>query len=278
MSEQQAQLHHERLELLAHLEAHVEKPMVYLGFLWMVLVVYDLVYSLSPFLRSLSDLIWALFVVDFGVRLLLAPSKASFLKGNWLTALSIFVPALRFLRAAAALRILQVMQGGGELVLIRVLSTANRSLRALTATMGRRGFRYVAILTVIVTFLGAAGMFAFEHGVHGSNLKTYGSSLWWTAMIMTTMGSDYWPQTGPGRLLCLILALYAFSVFGYVTATIASWFIDQDASNKDTAVAGADDIRALQHEIRGLRQELRQALGTQPHLTAELAPRPADSD
>ncbi len=40
-------------------------------------------------------------------------------------------------------------------------------------------------------------------------------------MIMTTMGS--WPQTPEGRVLCLLLAVYAFAVFGYVTAMLAAF-------------------------------------------------------
>ena len=56
----------------------------------------------------------------------------------------------------------------------------------------------------------------------------YGTALWWTAMLLTTMGSDYWPQTPEGRLLCLFLALYAFAVFGYVTAAIAAYFVGID--------------------------------------------------
>ncbi len=35
-------------------------------------------------------------------------------------------------------------------------------MRALGASMGRRGFGYVVALTMIVTLAGAAGMYAFE--------------------------------------------------------------------------------------------------------------------
>ena len=49
------------------------------------------------------------------------------------------------------------------------------------------------------------------------------SAVWWTAMLLTTMGSEYWPRTPEGRVLCLLLALYAFAVFGYVTAAIAAY-------------------------------------------------------
>jgi voltage-gated potassium channel len=53
-------------------------------------------------------------------------------------------------------------------------------------------------------------------------------------MLLTTMGSDYWPRTAEGRLLCLLLAVYAFAVFGYVTAAIAAYFVGRD---KDVRLA-----------------------------------------
>ena len=73
---------------------------------------------------------------------------------------------------------------------------------------------------------------------------------------MTTMGSDYWPKTAEGRLLCVFLALYAFAVFGYEAATLASYFVGRDAENKRGEVAGARSIEALTLEIEGLRSEL----------------------
>ena len=125
--------------------------------------------------------------------------------------------------------------------------------------MNRRGFRYVAGTTVLVTLAGAAGMFAFENqSPGGRGLNDYASALWWTAMIMTTMGSEYWPQTAEGRVLCLLLSLYAFAMFGYLTATLASYFIGRDAESEEAEVAGARSIEALQREIAALREELRE--------------------
>ena len=76
-------------------------------------------------------------------------------------------------------------------------------------------------------------------------------------MVMTTMGSQYWPQTGEGRLLCLLLSLYAFAVFGYVTATLATYFVGRDAERADAGLAGADQIAALRQEVAALREEIR---------------------
>jgi hypothetical protein len=41
-------------------------------------------------------------------------------------------------------------------------------------------------------------------------------------------GSEYWPKTGDGRVLCLALAMYGFAIFGYVTAALATYFIGRD--------------------------------------------------
>ena len=105
-------------------------------------------------------------------------------------------------------------------------------------------------------------MYAFENGAPGG-LNSYGEALWWTAMVMTTMGSQYWPQTVEGRLLCFFLALYAFAVFGYVTAAFATFFVGRDAENDEAELAGAKQLAALQKEVVALRDDIR-ALSRRP--------------
>ena len=76
-------------------------------------------------------------------------------------------------------------------------------------------------------------------------------------MVLTTMGSQYWPQTIEGRVLCVFLALYAFAVFGYVTATLATFFIGRDAEDDEAELAGARQLAALREEMIALREEIR---------------------
>lgn len=106
-------------------------------------------------------------------------------------------------------------------------------------------------------------MYAFENESPGGP-GSYGESLWWTAMIMTTMGSQYWPLTVEGRVLCVILALYAFGVFGYVTAALATFFVGRDADSVDAEVAGAKQLTELRNEVIALQDEIR-ALARQLH-------------
>ena len=143
-------------------------------------------------------------------------------------------------------------------------------MRALGKTVRRRGFAYVALLTLAVTFGGAAGMYAFESTADGGGLSSYGEALWWTAMIMATMGTEFWPRTSEGRVLCLVLALYAFTVFGYVTATLATFFIGRDAQDREGDLAGAADLLALQRELAALREELRAGRSTRAEAPVDL--------
>jgi voltage-gated potassium channel len=129
-------------------------------------------------------------------------------------------------------------------------------MRALAANLQRRGFGYVIGLTLLVLFAGAAGMYAFENQ-SPNGLTNYGEALWWTAMVLTTMGSQYWPQTFEGRILCFFLALYAFAVFGYLTATLATFFVGRDAESNEAELAGAEELAALRRELSALREEIR---------------------
>jgi voltage-gated potassium channel len=130
-------------------------------------------------------------------------------------------------------------------------------MNALRASLSRRGLGYVIGLTLLIVFLGAGGMLAFEPAAEvEGGFEGYVDALWWTGMLLTTMGSEYWPKTPEGRILCFLLALYGFAVFGYITASFASFFVGRDAASEQGEVAGSSEIAALRSEIAALRQEL----------------------
>jgi voltage-gated potassium channel len=246
----------ERLELLQQLDEWLEVPLIILGFVWLALLVMEFIWGLSPFLTTISTGIWVIFIIDFLLKFTLAPHKFAYLRRNWLTAISLIAPALRIIRVVAVVRLLRTARAARSLRLLRVISSTNRGMKALRASMGRRGLGYVVALTLLVTLVGAAGMYTFERDV-ANGFDSFGVALWWTSMLMTTLGSDYWPQTAEGRVLALLLALYAFAVLGYVTASLATFFIGSDAANPKAEVAGEEAIAALRAEIAALREELR---------------------
>ena len=257
---EQQQLDVERHALLMQTAAALERPMAVLGVVWLVLTVVELTVGLSPFLTAVNYTIWGLFVLQFAVEFALAPRKLAYLQRNWLTALALVLPALRAVRLVRALRLLRAARGAR---LVRVVSSANRGMRALGRVMGRRGLGYVVALTLLVNVLGAAGIYAFERDVAGGAMTSFGVALWWTAMTLTTMGADTFPQTAEGRLLGLLLAIYGFAVFGYVTASIASLFVARDAETEEGELAGAQQIEALRAEVAVLTRRVEALLDAQ---------------
>jgi voltage-gated potassium channel len=251
------ELQRERRELLFHVERWLDTPILVLGFVWLGLLVLELWKGLTPALERAGIAIWAIFIVDFLLRFALAPEKTAYLRKNWLTAISLVVPALRVFRVFRVLRILRVTRAARATRLVRILGSINRSMAGLGRTFGRRGFKYVLALTFVVLLAGAGGMLAFERDVADpSGIHDFGTALWWTAMVLTTMGSAYFPKTAEGRALCLMLAVYAFTIFGYVTATLASFFLARDTEDEDRNTLPAD-VRLLREEVRALRAEIR---------------------
>lgn len=244
----------ERWNVLEELDQWLRLPMALLGLAWLVVVVVELLWGENQLLSLVGTSIWIIFIAEFGLRILLAPDRGTFVRRNWLTAIALVVPALRFVRALSVLRAARALRG---LRLVRIVGTANRSMNALRVTLVRRRFGYVMALTGLVVLLGAAGMLSFEPAAEvEGGFASYGHALWWTAMLVTSIGSDFWPLTTEGRVLALLLSIYGLAVFGYITASFASFFVGRDATEPDAPVAGSADLARLTEEVRALRLEL----------------------
>lgn len=268
----QETMQRERWELLQKIDSLLEIPTTVLAFIWLGLLILDFTTGLNELLQILSYLIWALFILQFVVEVIIAPQRLTYLRHHWLTALALFLPALRVLRVVWLFRLLGAARATRSVGLLRLVTSLNRSMGAIGRTMGRFGIGYLIALTIAVTFGGAAGMFYFESPAGllqagysdvaeaGGGLQSYGEAVWWTAMMMTTLGSEYWPKTAEGRLLAFLLALYAFAIFGYITATIASHFVQGDIEAEpapiDEVEGKEDHLTALREEIVMLRSEL----------------------
>ena len=108
---EQRVLNDERWAVLGQIEEWLETPMLVLGFVWLGLLVIELTSNLSPALEFAGIAIWVVFILDFALRFILAPDKSDYLKANWITALALFVPALRVFRIFRVVRVLQAGPG-----------------------------------------------------------------------------------------------------------------------------------------------------------------------
>jgi len=112
-----------------------------------------------------------------------------------------------------------------------------------------------------------------EHHEHG--FKTYGDSLWWGVVTITTVGyGDIVPETRLGRVTATVLMFTGIAMLGTVAASLASLFRLEDKADEDQAAPSAPaapavvdtgvaeevaaELRALRGEIAALRSEIAQ--------------------
>lgn len=254
MTQTETSSERDRRALLEQLDDWLDVPMLVLSVIWLGLVLWELGYGGNRMIELLGIAIWIVFIAEFVLRFTLAPRKVEFLKDNWLTVISLLAPALRLFRMFRIFRAARALRGAR---LVRIVGTANRSMSALKSALRRRRFGYVAAMTLLVITLGAAGMLSFEPASQiDGGFTSYGDALWWTAMLLTTIGSQYWPATSEGRILALLISIYGLAVFGYITASFASFFVGWDAESKTDTPVGAKEIEALTREVSALQRDL----------------------
>ena len=261
----------ERFELLEHLQATLEPAMATLGlvFLGLLLLDYaaiDLGDRGHVWLDRALQAIWAIFLLDFGVRFIVAPAKLRFLRENWLGALSLALPFLRPLRALRAARALR------SLSLVRLLGGVNRGMRVLRRVTRGRQFAYVGALTLLVTAAGAVGALFFDRDTEGTTIRSFGDALWWAAALVTTVNSEKYAVSPEARIIAILIRVFAVSVFGFVTASIASYLVGRDVEERAPTGEGEsavqsdvtvmrEELVALHRDVIQLRRQLAAALG-----------------
>ena len=247
--------------------------MLLLSFAWFLVIITELVNGTGPLLLSLGTVLWALFVLYFGLRLAIVPNRGTFLKRNWLFVLAILVPVLRFFPFLQTLPLARALTATFGMQVIWMFASADLGLRSLRRTMGRRGTGYALTFTVVVILAGAAGMLHFENdSPDPQGIHSYPKALWWVAMQITNIGSGYRPVTVGGHVLCLGISIFALAIFGYLTAVFAAFFIGRDAEDPKSEIPNQTSIHQLSAEVALLRRSIDDVL----RRVSDAAPRSAE--
>jgi voltage-gated potassium channel len=248
----------ERWELLDNIQSMVEPVMALLGVVFVALLFVDLSGVVqgtgwSPAVSRAQTAIWVIFIVEFAARLFIAPSKLTFLRTNWFSALSLALP---FLRPCRALRLLRTARAARSLSLVRLLGGLNRGMRVLRRAFGGHVFAYVLGLTIVVALGGAVGVWYFDRDRPDSPIQSFGDALWWSTALVTTINNEKFAVSTEARVLAILIRVFAISVFGFITARFATYLIGEAAEESGETENTSTDVAALRHEIALLRAEL----------------------
>ena len=188
----------------------------------------------APRLRIVGDAITLIFVVELGVRLIVAPKKGRFLVRYWPDILAV-LPVLRPLRFLRVLMLLRIFRAGA--LFNRRLSVFGGALRGTLQE-----------ITLLLTISGAmvlAGSFALqlaESGNHNLKLDTLSEAIWYAAYIHISgepIGGA--PTTEVGRIATVLLMLGGLTIFGVFIGTVSAT-MSRRLSNLEVNVMDLDEL------------------------------------
>jgi voltage-gated potassium channel len=205
--------------------------MAWLGVLFALLVGFQLVAQVRPPMGRALDaagwLIWSVFVLDFGVKLLLAPDRPVFLRRHWLQLLGLLLPTLRLLSFVRLLRI------GRALPAARVLTTSYRTAGTARHLLRSR-LAYLGGLATVMTVALAELAYLFEHRA-GGTIGSFGDALVWAAGLVLAMQADPIPTSRPGQLVMLAGFAAGLVVVATLAGSLGAFLLEGRAERTDDA-------------------------------------------
>jgi voltage-gated potassium channel len=194
-------------------------------------------FRVREFALAINWFVWLVFCSEYLIKLALAPNRRARVIQSWFDLLIIvlsppfLVPqVLQGTRAVRALRVLRLLR------FVRAAAVAAMGLRLAGDALKHRRFHYVVLATTVVVSLGAIGIFAVEHESNHA-IQSIGDAFWWSVVTTTTVGyGDVSPVTGEGRLIAVGLMIVGIGFIGVFTATVTSFFFDQERSVETTAL------------------------------------------
>jgi voltage-gated potassium channel len=201
--------------------AAVELPLMVITILWIPVLLVPLVRpvhgSVASTFAVIDYMVWALFALEYVIKLYLSPDRGKFVRTHILDLLIVAVPFFRPLRIGRLAR------------LGRVGIVARRAVGRGKSVMTHKGLHFVLLTVAIIIFACAGLVTIAERDAPGSSIHNLGQGLWWAMVTVTTVGyGDRAPVTPLGQGLAVFLMLAGIGLLGVLTATFASYFVGQD--------------------------------------------------
>jgi voltage-gated potassium channel len=252
-----------RRESLKRIEHVLRYPMAALGVAWtvcgiIVLTTHSTGATSKAFVVTLF-VIWFVVVVECLARYIVVPDRRRYFACRRIEPVLVALP---FFQVSKVLGVEEASVLWGE------------GLARFGAILRHRGLFRVLLAATGLVFLGAWVDLLCENHARGSNIHSYADSLWWAVVTVTTVGyGDHFPITAGGRAVAVILMLIGIGLIGTLTATVASFFVQEHTdANKAQLQAAHEDLGARLTDLDARLERIEAALVGRPTPDAPIPP------
>ena len=221
-------------------ERRSEWPLTAIALAFLAVYAWEVIADLHGAARAgtelAMDVMWAVFIADYLVRLALAPQRGRWFVRHLFDLAVVALPVLRPLRLVRLIALIGVLHRG-----------AGMALRGrITA--------YTAGGVTLLVLVSSLAVLDAERGAPGTPIHTYGEAVWWALATITTVGyGDLAPVTAVGRWAAVLLMIGGVALAGVVTATLASWIVSLVAEESaEQEAATRAQVEVLQRQVTAL--------------------------
>jgi len=182
----------------------------------------------------LEALVVGFFAADYVARLVTSPHPFKYAFSFWgIVDLLAWLPAVVFLGSSlTATRALRLVQLARILKLMHLAHAFDHMVEAVRDI--RDQLLIFLMMTLIVLFLAAVGIYHFEHDAQPDVFASIPHALWWAVATLSTVGyGDIYPITAGGRFFTGIVLLVGLAVIAVPTGLISAALVSKQEENKD---------------------------------------------
>lgn len=209
--------------------------------------------NLADVITVMNLVLTLIFLLDFIVRFIKAPSKKEYMGrgAGWADLISALpFQQTNILRLFRLIRVYRLIRTYG----MRRVGQALIKERAETALL------MLLLIGMLVLEFGSLEMLRLEQNVPGANITSASDSLWYVIVTMATVGyGDQYPITNPGRIMGTFIIIVGVGIFGTLTGYLANLFLSpmrRRAAKQETVEGRFDELMQLNSQQQKALKEL----------------------
>jgi len=183
----------------------------------------DLEPSTRKILRVIEVFCVVIFTIEYILRIYVSDKKNKFIFSfygiiDFLAILPFYLALGVDLRSLRALRFLRLFR-------ILKLMRYNKAIKHFTKAiaLAKEEILLFLIVTLILIYFSAVGIYYFEHNVQPENFSSIFDSLWWAIITLTTVGyGDVYPITVGGKVFTFFILMIGLGIVAIPTGIISS--------------------------------------------------------